>query len=197
MGYRIVELKCPGCDAALTTESKSCPYCGRPIVISAMSGIASLAPAELNKHVAVYKKALGEEPGNGELLRSAAFCCLKLGMRDKALSYFEKAIEEEPDDPELLFYASVALLGGKKAFLAKHDVIDRIDTYMNAALMLEERGIWCYFWAYVKYDFYERKFLRSEPDHRELLRRAAEAGCSEYDIRGLFELLGVDRPAGF
>ena len=142
MAYRVLELNCPGCNATLTPGVRSCPFCGRPIVIVA-------------------------DP------------------------------EGEPCDPDSYLRASVKLLGGKKPFLAKHSDIDRIDAYMKAALKMEHSGILLYFWAYVKYDFYERKFLRTEPDYRSLLREAREAGVTEKEIEALFAMLELKRPAGW
>jgi tetratricopeptide (TPR) repeat protein len=115
-------------------------------------------------------------------------------MYDKALSAFEKAIEDNFDNSEIFFYAAVCLLNGKKAFLAPRDAINKTEEYINAALMIEPRGIYHYLMAYIKYDFFERKYLNTTPNYHEALEAANDAGVSEYDIEQLYLILGVTRP---
>ena len=113
-------------------------------------------------------------------------------MYDKAISCFDKALEDNLEDSEICFYA--ALLKGKKAFLTSRPVINKIEEYLNAAIMIEPRGIYYYFWAYIKYDYYYRKHFRSTPDYQELLETASSSGYSEYDVHNLFDLLEVKKP---
>lgn len=86
------------------------------------------------------------------------------------------------------------MLKGKKAFLTSRPVINKIEEYLNAAIMIEPRGIYYYFWAYIKYDYYYRKHFRSTPDYQELLETASSSGYSEYDVHNLFDLLEVKKP---
>ena len=121
-------------------------------------------------------------------------CYLKLKMYDKALAAFEKAIEDYFDDSETYFYAAVCLLNGKKAFLNQRPTIDKVLEYINAALMIEPKGIYYYYLAYIKYDYFERKHFRTSPNYQEALQMAVDAGLSDYDIEQLFAILGVARP---
>ena len=151
----------------------------------------------INQYAATYREALQHEPHAGDLNNSAAFCYLKLKLYDKALDAFEKAMEENFDNPETFFYAAICLLKGKKAFLTQRPVIDKIEEYIQAALMIESRGIFYYFWAYIKYDYFERKSLNTTPTYRELLAQAKASGISPLDIEQLFGILGVSRPEAF
>jgi tetratricopeptide (TPR) repeat protein len=122
-------------------------------------------------------------------------CYLKLGLHDKALSAFEKAMEDNFDNSETFFYAAICLLKGKKAFLVQRPEIDRIEKYINAALAIEpNKGIYHYFMAYIKYDYFERKSLNTTPTYRAKLAEAKAAGISPVDIEQLFGILGVPRP---
>jgi tetratricopeptide (TPR) repeat protein len=121
-------------------------------------------------------------------------CYLKLKLYDKALASFEKAIEDNFDNSETFFYAAICLLGGKKAFLAQRPVIDKIEEYINAALMIEPRGVYYYFLAYIKYDYYSRKFFKTSPTYQEALAQANNAGVSPFDIEQLYGIFGVSRP---
>jgi hypothetical protein len=116
-------------------------------------------------------------------------------MHDKAYSAFEKAIESNFDNPETYFYAAISLLSGQKAFLTPRPKIDKIEELMNAAVMIEPRGIFYLFWAYIKQDYYKRKFLKTSPDYQEVLAMANEYGYSELDRENLFNLLCVECPS--
>jgi hypothetical protein len=103
-------------------------------------------------------------------------------------------IEDNFDDSETYFYAAVCLLNGKKAFLNQRPTIDKVLEYINAALMIEPKGIYYYYLAYIKYDYFERKHFRTTPNYREALQMAVDAGLSDFDIEQLFAILGVARP---
>lgn len=194
MGQQVIELNCPGCGARVTTGQRECDWCHKPIVISTFNSVYSMPMPEVNKYAGAYRKALSENPDNGDLNKSIAMCYLKLKMIDKALPAFEKAIEENFDDSESYFYAAVCTLGGKKAFLNQRPAIDKALEYINAALMIEPKGIYYYLMAYIKYDYFERKHFRTSPNYQEYLQMANDAGLSDYDIDQLYAILNVARP---
>ena len=74
------------------------------------------------------------------------------------------------------------------------DTIDKILEYLNAALMIEPKGIYYYFMAYIKYDYFERKHFRTSPNYVDALQMANEAGLSDFDIEQLYTILNVARP---
>lgn len=194
MAHKIVELECPGCGAAVSTEKKTCPYCFRPLVINTFNSISGLSPLDLNKQANAYKKAMSNNPDNEDLNMSIAFCYLKLKLYDKAISCFEKALEDNFENSEAYLYASIALLKGQKAFMTPRPIIDKIEEYMNAAIMIEPKGIYYYFLAYIKYDHHHRKFYKTTPNYEELLMQASATGYSSEDVKNLFDLLGVAKP---
>lgn len=194
MSHEVVELTCPGCGARVATNQKECEWCHKPIVISTFNSVYSMPMPEVNKYASTYRKALANNPDNTELNKSIALCYLKLKMYDKALAAFEKAFEDNFDDSEVYFYAAACLLNGKKAFLNQRPTIDKIIEYINAALMVEPKGIYYYFLAYIKYDYFARKHFRTSPDYQEVLQMANDAGLSEYDVEQLYAILNVPRP---
>jgi tetratricopeptide (TPR) repeat protein len=123
-------------------------------------------------------------------------CYLKLKLYDKAIPAFENAIEDNFDNPEIFFDTAVSLLRGQKAFVAQRADIDKIIEYLNAAIMIEPKGIYHYFLAYIKYDYFHRKYLNITPGYIDEYDTAMEAGVSEDEIQGLFSRLGVERPDG-
>jgi tetratricopeptide (TPR) repeat protein len=194
MATKVIDIKCPGCGAAVDTGQKTCKYCKQPIVISTFNSVYEMPAPLINKYAAAYRQALGESPDNQELNNSIAMCYLKLKLYDKALAAFEKAMGDNFDNSETFFYAAICLLQGKKAFMTPRTVIDKIEEYINAALMIEPRGVYYYFWAYIKNDYYGRKFFNTSPSWQEVLEMAGGAGVSPHDIEQLYGILGVARP---
>lgn len=194
MSHQIIEMNCPGCGARVTTGQNECKYCFGPIIISTFTSVHSMPMPQVNKFANEYKKGLNENPDNKELNTSIAFCFLKLKLYDKALSSFEKAIVDNFDNSEVYFYAAISLLQGNKAFLTPRPTIDKIEEYINAALMIEPKGIYYYFWSYIKFDYYNRKFFNTKPTFKEALELAESNGVSGHDKEQLFSILNVPRP---
>ncbi len=195
MAITIVDLECPGCGKAINTGTAQCPQCFREIVITTFNSVSGMSPLDLNKQANSYRKALANNPNDTTLNTSIAFCYFKLKLYDKAIPCFEKAIEDNFDNSETYFYLAVSLLKGKKAFLTPRPIIDKIEEYIQAALMIEPKGIYYYFWAYIRYDHHARKAYRANPDYKQLLAEAKQAGLSPTDVNQLYSLLGVERPA--
>ena len=194
MDISVSDIKCRNCGASADIGQTRCEFCDSFVVISTFRSVYSMPAPILNKYAAEYRNALGIEPNAGDLNRSIAMCYLKLKLYDKASAAFEKAIENNFDNPESFFYAAIALLGGKKAFLAGRRIIDKALEYISAAIAIEPCGIYYYFLAYIKYDFFERKYLNTTPTYREALQNAKDAGLSPADVCQLHEILGVTQP---
>jgi tetratricopeptide (TPR) repeat protein len=194
MAHQVVELECPGCGASVTTSTQHCEYCGRQIVITTFNSVRGMTPLDINKQANAYRKAMAQNPDDQGLNASIAFCYFKLKLYDKAIPHFEKAIEDNFDNSETYFYLAISLLKGKKAFLTPRPVIDKIEEYLDAAMMIEPKGIYYYFKAYIRYDHHFRKSYNMSPNYKQLLMQAQQAGLSQTDVRELYELLGVSRP---
>ncbi len=190
----VIEIKCPGCGARLQIDQKECEYCHAPVVISTMSDIFSMPAQNISKYSKSYESDLSENPDNAELNNSLAFCYLKLGFYDKALAKFDKAIEQNLNNSETYIYAAACVLAGRKPFLTPRSDIDRIEQYINAALMIEEKGLYRYFQAYIKYDYYKRKFFKTSPTWEECLVQAKSEGFSPTDVNQLFSILKQEIP---
>ena len=194
MATKAIDIKCPNCGASVDTEQTTCKFCKQPVIISTFNSVYDMPFPMINQYANSYRQALAESPGDKELNNSIAMCYLKLKLYDKALCAFEKAMEDNFDNSETFFYAAICLLQGKKAFLTQRKTIDKIEEYINAALMIESRGVYYYFLAYIKYDYFSRKFFNTTPTYQEALRMANNAGVSPFDIEQLFGVLGVSRP---
>ncbi len=196
MAVQVTTLRCPTCGGTININDNICENCQNQVLISTFNSVAEMPMPAIGKHISSYQEALATNPDNKALNTSVAMCFLKLKQYSHALSAFEKAMEFNFDNSEVFFYAAVCLLNGKMPFLQVRPTIDKILSYMDSAIAIEPRGIYYYFLAYIKHDYFKRKFLNVRPDYNEHLAQARQAGVSAHDINQLFAILGTQRPAG-
>lgn len=190
----VIILKCPNCGAAVSTEQTKCQYCKKPVLIQRYEEAAEMPALQLNKYAAAYRKTLEENPNNREINLSVGACYLKLKMYDKALESLEKAMQDNFEDAEPYYLGAVALLQGRKAFVAQRVAIDKALEYLNAAVMINPKPVYYYFMTYIKQDYFERKYLNTVPNYRELLQMSRDAGMTEKAADSFFKMLDVPRP---
>jgi tetratricopeptide (TPR) repeat protein len=194
MATQVHDTACRSCGAAADIGQTKCRYCKQPVLISTFNSVYSMPMPMVNQYAAEYREALKNEPNAKDLNNSVAMCYLKLKMHDKALEAFENAMADNFDNSETFFYAAVCKLKGQKAFLAPREAIDKIQEYINAAIMIEPKGIYHYLLAYIKYDYFSRKSYNTSPTYQEALANAKGAGLSPADIEQLYGVLNVPRP---
>ena len=197
MTLQVINLNCPNCSATVDSGQKTCLYCKQPVVITTFNSVYSMPVPLVNKYASMYKNALSNDPENKELNFSIAICYLKLKLYEKALVAFEKALEDNFDNSEIFFYAAVCLLKGQKAFNTPANDIKKALDYIKAAILIEPRGVYYLFSAYLKFDFYERKYLNITPTYLDELKDAKNNSLSFTDAQVLFEILGKPIPEQF
>ncbi len=190
----IVEMSCPGCGARVQINQKDCEYCHAPVVISSMSEIFSMPATNIQKYSKSYESNLKDEPTNAEINNSLGMCYLKMGFYEKALEKFSVAIEQDFNNSETYLFAAICVLAGRKPFITPRCDIDKIERYIDAALMIEERGIFRFFQAYIKHDYFKRKFFNTSPSWDVCLKQGSYLGFSELDIKQLFQILRQEIP---
>ena len=141
--------KCPNCGAPVETDANWCSYCNSPIIISSLAGALELP--DINKYTSAYKNALSSAPNEPNLNAAIGFCYMRLKMYAQAQTCFQKAIDGGLMNSEIFFYMAVCMLDGKKAFLAKRPVIDKIQELIEAARAINDEGIYAYFHAYIRW----------------------------------------------
>jgi len=193
MAYILEGLHCPNCGGTqFSTDLKKCLFCGGAVILTNYGDFSSI---DIKKYENSYREQLAKNPNHEALNMSLAMCFLKKKLYDKAIPFFEKAIDDTLAEPETLFFASVCLLKGGKAFLANREKqINPIIAYLNSAIQEEPKGIYHYFLAYIKYDYFERHYLNITPNWEETLQTAIQSGVSQADIVQLFEVLQVEMP---
>jgi tetratricopeptide (TPR) repeat protein len=189
MAHQVVALNCPNCGDTVDTAQKTCRFCRQPVIISTFNSVFSMPAPLLNKYAGAYRQALATQPDNRDINLSIAMCYLKLRLFDKALGAFEKAMEDNFDNAD-----AICLLRGQKAFLAQRPQIDKIEEYITAAIMIEPKGIYFYFLAYIKYDYFSRKSFNTKPTYQDAYAEAQQKGFSQFDVEQLYAILGVSKP---
>lgn len=197
MPVRIKMTSCPTCGAPLdpSEPNPTCESCGRKLIINNYDTFLRMPQQEAKKYSDAYSATLEEQPNNGKLNLAAAMCYLRLHLYDQAERAFERAMENDMNNAEIYFYAAIALLKGQRPFLAGRPAILKIEEYVNAALMIQTKGIYYYFLSYVKYDFYFNKHLRTSPTYQEALQSALRAGLTTREVEQLYATMGTAKPA--
>ena len=154
---------------------------------AAISG-GDFAGASISGPVTVYKGTPAPPPHD---YYAEAMRFFEHGQRDKAFVAFDKAIEQNSDNSEVYFYAAICLLRGKIPFVTLRPEIDKIETYLDTALTIEQKAIYFYFQAYIKYDYYERKCFNTSPTSRQAMLQAKRAGLTSLDVQQLRKLLNI------
>lgn len=185
---QVVNLRCPGCGHAVSHETKECEYCGRAIEITSFSQAETLTAEDLKKHIALYGSMIGEN-ANVAIYFSQGICFLKLKFYDKAIESFQKVISEDFSNAEAYFYSAVATLKGKTPFTLSRAEINKAESFLDNAVTFKNCGVYSYFQAYIRYDYYFRKFFNVSPDYKEYLIKAKSLSVSKKDIENLFQLL--------
>ena len=190
-------LVCPFCAAPISQKASLCEYCGHEYMVSSFSSLSKVSRSDLNKYTNAYSSALRDNPDDPSLNTSIGICFLSLGLHDKAMLNFEKVIGADPENASAYCMAAMCLLKGRSAFLCEKKNVDKAIEYLNAALMIEEIGKYHFFMAYLKYDYYKRKFLKTEPDYKYHLDAAYSTGVTDEEIFDLFNILKVKVPDVF
>lgn len=183
--------QCPGCGAPVNALDKICSHCGNEVIISSFQSVASLTSPLINRYVRTYEKV---EDDSSSLDIAKGLCYMKLKIYDSASKCFLQAIDADMDNSQAYFLYAASLLKGKKAFLAPRVDIDTAEQYLQDAISIENKGIYYYFLAYLRYDHHFRKGYRVRPDYVEYLRLAKQNGVSLVDIKNLFLMLDVQIP---
>ncbi|MDR0909991.1 MAG: tetratricopeptide repeat protein [Spirochaetaceae bacterium] len=188
-------IKCPNCGELGQEVGTKCKACDYPVTLTEMKTVMAMPMPQVNKYIASYREQMAADPNSKPLNGSIAMCYLRLKMYDKALPCFEKAMEENFEDSTPFFYAAVCILKGQKAFVHNRQEIDKILEYINAAKMIEAKPIYEYFEAYVRYDYFGRKFMKVPPAWQEVLQQSKDSGISDEEIALFYQTIGVERPS--
>ena len=195
MEQKAILLTCPGCGARLSTDMKKCEWCHNPVNISSFDNMCNMSDNDVKKYARYYQRKLERNDEDIETTIALILCYIKLKLYDKAIEKLDNQIDLYFDNADLYFYSAVCMLKGKKAYLCKRNDIDKIIEYLDNACSLNTLGIYYYFMAYIKYDFYERNSFNTTPDYKKCIELAEQYGVTDDEKKQLFEMLSVSRPS--
>lgn len=190
MEMEVISLKCPNCNAGVDTSMAMCPACDKPIMFKRAEDALPMAMPVINKYLGSYRNIVPHCPENRDINIAIGICFLRMKMYDKALEAFEKAMPDNFDNAEPFYLAAITLLQGKKPFLAQRESINKMEEYLNAATMIEMRPVFYYFMAYIKRDYFKRKYLNTSPTEEDLMRQAIELGLKDEECNVFNDLIG-------
>lgn len=186
-----INLTCPGCQAPVSQSMKECPYCGRPVVVTTFGDVMKLSGLDLRKYQNAFSNRNNGDPLNDI---SLGFVFLRSKLYEKAIAHFDKVIDSYFENGEVFMAAAAAQLKGKKPFLNVRSDINLAEKYLDIAIEIDNKAIYYYFLAYIRYDYHFRKGFGISPNYREYLQKAINMGVTQTDIHTLFELLNTEVP---
>ncbi|KON87967.1 hypothetical protein AF332_14795 [Sporosarcina globispora] len=182
--------ECPQCGAPVKLNSNVCEFCGSEYLIQTLKGLNGFDKKGIDKYIANYRKLSAGDYANPEINSAIGICYLKLGLYDFAYKYFEKAMEDMIENSDLYFYSAVCVLKGKRPFLVPLTFIRKAEDFLDAAKNLNSSdGKYAYAHALIKYDYYYKKRLNTDPNFQELLNEAEHCGISQDDKQLVENLL--------
>jgi tetratricopeptide (TPR) repeat protein len=172
--------------------AKQCEWCGKPVVITTFSSIRDWNAPQVSQYMKAYTQRLTDNP-TPDVELGLGICLLKLGQYQKASEHIDSAISTNVDNPEAYLYAAVAVLDGKRPFVAPMANVRKALSYLDSAKIIENRGIFPYLSSVIRRDFFERKSLKVSPTADEELATAEAWQVSPADIDYIHELARIPR----
>ena len=191
MAVESVSINCPGCGAPISVNASNCPYCGRAVYVQSFEDISSMSGENLSKYYSSYQ-GMSSAGNNDKAEFALGLCCLKTAQFSEATTAFKKAIQNNAGNPDYYFYLAIALLEGKRPYMTSPQVLRDAERQLTYAMNKGGKGIYYYLAAYIKKDYYEKRFLRTDKTSTQLLEEAKNCGLPNGDIAILNALF--DKP---
>lgn len=182
---------CHCCGAAVEASAEVCRYCENPVRISSLRSTASLSAPLLLQYLGNYQTGSGGQ--SAQLSIGVIF--LRLGQLQKARACFDAAIQSDPVNSEAYFNRAISTLERRKPFLCARPVIDDALRDLDSAFQLEQRPIFKYLSALIKYDYFYRKGFRIDPDFGADGQIALRGGISTDEVQVLANVVNIEVPS--
>ncbi len=194
-------IRCPNCGYPdtyqLPVEGRKCKSCKSVLIPKEYKEAESVHPVIRSKYISELSALIAQKPDVADIPMALGLFYLANKGYQFAIPQFRKAIELDPMSSDAYFYLAVSLLEGKKPFLQQTATIKDIVEQLGLAESIEPKPIYFYFHAYIAFDFYSRKFIKTSPGHIELKNQAISLGLSTADVNELFNMLKVSKPDNF
>ncbi len=184
-----MQATCRCCGAVVHATGTQCEYCGNPIRITTLRSASQLSKPVLMKYLRNYEATRSE---NNSSHISLGIIYLQLGQFAHAKDRFDKAIELDPMHAEAYFYRAIARLENKKPFLCARPLIDEVLRDLDAAYEIEQQALYKYISALIRYDYFQRKNFRIEPNFAEEFEIAKSMGIGSGDMDLVQAVLNIN-----
>lgn len=185
--HKIIGLKCKNCGASINNATFKCEYCSANFYLQEED--CSLNNDDLLQHIVTL---LSENPNNVNLNYSTGLMFLKRKMFQRASLCFSNAILNNVNNVEAYYYYVISLLDGKKPFMCSREVINKCEKHLKVAISISNSAKYYFLYSYIKYDYFERKYLNTSPTYKELLEKAINLGISINEAKKIYDLIGID-----
>ncbi|MBW8875075.1 MAG: CHAT domain-containing protein [Acidobacteria bacterium] len=124
-------------------------------------------------------------PGDEEDHFALGLSYLDQGLYDLSAAAFQRVLGKTTHEEDLLYYLALALIGGQRPRALKLATIRQIETYLAAAIRLNDRkSHYKLLLAAAKYDYYASNGLRiPSPPVDQLLKEAANGEIDPKEVR--------------
>jgi tetratricopeptide (TPR) repeat protein len=118
-----------------------------------------------------YEQIVRDHPEQAQYHFALGLSYLDQGLYDLSAASLQRALGKTTHEADILYYLALALIGGRRPRLLKLATVRQIESYLTAAIRLEDRKAhYKLLLAAVKYDYYVCNGLRvPPPDVDELL----------------------------
>ncbi len=184
---------CPGCGGSPKPGTNICEFCGKELFITTFNPLFNMNFPDVNKYMRSYSSGgFGEtDEQKAKRLMALGLCQLKFKLYDKAAQSFEEVVNIAYDCAEAYYCAAVCVFKGNRPFLSNIKSVERAEQLLSAALSVSGKGIYYLFAAFIKKDFYERKFYKTSPSSRDYKAEADKLGVPQGDKTSLEQLLNT------
>jgi tetratricopeptide (TPR) repeat protein len=161
-----------------------------PITITqTLSELDNIPEKQKEQLLAVYEDQVRQAPEKAKYHLALGLHYLDLGFYSQASSALLKAHQRNPLDPNALYYLALAECQGRRPDNLRLSQVEVIERYLRAAVANSmPKAHYLYFWAQVKYDYYQIKSLKVPlPSVDELIERAESAEISKNELRHLLK----------
>ncbi|HEX7184061.1 MAG TPA: hypothetical protein VF756_19680 [Thermoanaerobaculia bacterium] len=151
--------------------------------ITTLSELEELDPATKAELLALYEGKVRDYPENAKYHFALGLSYLDRCLYDLAITSFKRALGKGLREANLYYYLALAALRGKQPRSHGLNRIKEIESFLDAAIKLEDNPHFLVLWALIKYDFYLSNGLLVPPPSIEDLLTAAI--CHDFDVAEL------------
>jgi hypothetical protein len=178
-------VECPYCFELIQRRATRCKHCH--------ADLAGREPSRVENHG--YEKEVRDHPEKAQYHFALGLSYLDQSLYDLSAASLQRALGKTTHEADILYYLALALIGGRRPRTLKLAKVRQLESYLTAAIGLEEKPQYKLLLAVIKYDYYACNGLRVPPPAvDQLLSEATRCEIDSGEARLM--LLHVPLPGG-